>query len=147
MQASLNKCENLGIKTFAKQARNAFIAKILVFGWKNFNEKLILKYYNLNTISNSYILDKKFRKRSYHQNKFKNKYYHLRPNSYDIQNKRYNSNISVNKLDEYTINNLLIFDIDKNLLKKKQLFKFNFEKGKYQIDTKKLISFCIGQWN
>ncbi len=147
----LNKCENLGIKTFAKQARNAFIAKKILVSLvekKILTKKTYFKILsNLNTISNSYILDKKNLENGViTKTKFKNKYYHLRPNSYDIQNKRYNSNISVNKLDDYTINNLLIFDIDKNLLSKKETNSLNsiLKKENIKIDTKKLISFCIG---
>ena len=59
----LNKCKQLGIKTFAKQARNAFVAKKILISLvekKILSKKTYFKILgNLNTISNSYILDKK----------------------------------------------------------------------------------------
>lgn len=147
----LNKCKQLGIKTFAKQARNAFIAKKILVSLvekKILSKKTYFKILsNLNTISNSYILDKKNLEKGVISNtKFKNKYYHLRPNSYDIQNKRYNSIISVNKLDDFTINDLLIFDEDKSLLNKKETQSLNLilKRENIKIDSKKLITFCIG---
>ncbi len=147
----LKKCENLGIKTFAKQARNAFIAKKILVSLVD-NKILSKKTYfnilsNLNTISNQYVIDKnKLEKKTIKSLKFKRKYYHLRPNTYDIQNKRYNSKIAINKLDDLDIKDLLNFKIDKNLLKLKEIKSLDkiLSHEKIKINARKLISFCIG---
>ncbi len=115
-----DKLETLGIIPFAKFARYAFIGKKILISM--LKEKIIsINTYNtilsnINTISNDYVQDKKNLKlKKINQIEFDNLYYHLRPGSYDITSRRYNS-----KINAYNLG----FKIDKILdLKKKDATK------------------------
>ncbi len=146
------ECKIQGLIPFAKQARNAFIAKKILISLVDINVLSRKSYFNilskLKTISHDYILDQKnLDKKKIQSKKFINKYFHLRPNSYDISNKRYNEKISINKMDDNEINTLLNFDIKKldNLISVKeykminQLLKIN----RIETDTDNLLNFCI----
>lgn len=147
----LNKCRKLGIKAFAKQARNAFIAKKILLSLvkeKILNKKTYYKMLNnLNTISHEYITDKKkIEKNLIKNSSFIKKYFHLRPNSYNILNKRYSSKISPNNMNILEINNLLNYELDNKILSTKELNTLcrALKKNKIDINGKELISFCIG---
>lgn len=92
------KLEFLGLVPFSKYARYAFIGKIILISM--LKEKIIsVKTYNkilsnINTISNNYVNDKKNLKiKKINSTDFNTLYFHLRPGSYDIKSKRYNSKI------------------------------------------------------
>ena len=113
----LKKCKNLGLIPFSMQARNAFISKKILNSLVD--SKILSKssYFNilskLKTISHDYISDKeKLKNKKINKNNFNKKYFHLRPNSYDILNKRYEEAIKINKLDKDELNLLLNFNIN-----------------------------------
>ncbi len=149
----LKKCRNLGLIPFSMQARNAFISKKILNSLVD--SKILSKssYFNilskLKTISHDYISDKKkLKNKKINKNNFNKKYFHLRPNSYDILNKRYNETIKINKLDKDELNLLLNFKINNfdNLITKGEYKKLNLilKKNKISIDVKNLLSFFIG---
>jgi len=149
----LQKCKNLGLMPFSMQARNAFISKKILNSLVD--SKILSKssYFNilskLRTISHDYIFDKKkLKNKKINKNSFNKKYFHLRPNSYDILNKRYNEAIKINKLDGDQLNSLLNFKISNfnNLIKKNEYKKLNLilKKNKIDIDVENLLSFFIG---
>ncbi len=97
------KLEPLGIIPFAKFARYAFIGKTILISM--LKEKIIsINTYNkilsnISTVSNDYVKDKKKLKlNKINLTYFDNLYYHLRPGSYDIKSKRYNSKIKSYKI-------------------------------------------------
>tara|TARA_Y100000590_G_scaffold124094_1_gene141969 strand:+ start:1001 stop:3388 length:2388 start_codon:yes stop_codon:yes gene_type:complete len=149
----LKKCKNLGLIPFSMQARNAFISKKILNSLVD--SKILSKssYFNilskLKTISHDYISDKKkLKNKKINKNNFNKKYFHLRPNSYDILNKRYDETIKINKLDKDELNLLLNFKINNfdNLITKGEYKKLNLilKKNKISIDVKNLLSFFIG---
>jgi hypothetical protein len=146
------KCKTQGLITFAKQARNAFIAKKILISLTNINALSKKSYLNilnkLKSISHDYILDQKnIDNNKIQSKKFIKKYFHLRPNSYDISNKRYNEKISINEMSDNEINKLLNFDTKKidNLITLKENKKINelLQKNNIVTDTKNLLNFCI----
>ena len=148
----LSMCCSKGLIPFAKQARNAFIGKKILISLVD--TKILSKksYFNilskLETISHDYILDQKNLTNSKdNRKKFNKKYFHLRPNSYDISNKRYNEKILVNEMDYKEINKLLNFDIKKidKIISIKECKKINdlLKKNEIDIDVNNLLSFCI----
>ena len=148
----LEKCKEKGLIPFAKQARNAFIAKKILISLVDTNVLSKKSYFHilskLKTISHDYILDQKNSdKNKINSKKFTKKYFHLRPNSYDISNKRYNEKISVNEMDINEINNLLNFNNKKidNLITIKEHKKINklLQINKIDTDSNKLLNFCI----
>ena len=103
LQILSKKLEPLGIIPFAKFARYAFIGKTILISM--LKEKIIsINTYNeilsnISTISNDYVKDKKkLELNKINLNYFDNLYYHLRPGSYDIKSKRYNSKIKSYKI-------------------------------------------------
>ena len=148
----LSECSIQGLIPFAKQARNAFIAKKILISLVD--TKILSKksYFNilskLKTISHDYIIDQKTLDISKdNRKKFKKKYFHLRPNSYDISNKRYNEKISTNEMDYKEINKLLNFDVKKldKIISIKERKKINdaLKAEKIDIDADNLLNFCI----
>ena len=112
----LSKCRSKGLIPFAKQARNAFIGKKILISLVDTKVLSKKSYFNilskLKTISHDYILDQKnLDNNKIQSKKFIKKYFHLRPNSYDISNKRYKEKISINEMNDNEINILLNFDI------------------------------------
>ena len=151
-QKLLKECKTLGLIPFAKQARNAFIAKKILISLVD--TKILSKesYFHilskLETISHDYISDqKKLNDKKINSRKFTNKYFHLRPNSYDISNKRYNEKISTNEMNYNEINTLLSFDTKKidNLITASEYKKINnlLKVNKIEIDVSNLLNFCI----
>ena len=148
----LKKCKFLGLMPFSKQARNAFISKKILTSL--IKEGVLSKssYYkilsHLKTVSHDYIADqKKLKQRKINIIDFEKKYFHLRPNTYDIVNKRYNEKIMVNKIDDLDLEKILNFDFRdaEKLLTKKEFFRLSkiLKKEKINIDVKNLITFCI----
>lgn len=149
----LGKCKKLGLVPFAMQARNAFISKKILnslIDCQIINKSTYFKILSkLQTVSHDYIKEKKnFKKEISKKNKFNKKYYHLRPNSYDILNKRYISKIQENKLDKDQIQSLLNYkNIElKNILNKNENLKLNkaLKKNQINISVKNLLNFFIG---
>tara|TARA_A100000164_G_C21935829_1_gene788006 strand:- start:1145 stop:3523 length:2379 start_codon:yes stop_codon:yes gene_type:complete len=149
----LKKCRNLGLIPFSMQARNAFISKKILNSLVDSKVLSKSSYFNilskLKTISHDYISDKKkLLKKKINKNNFNKKYFHLRPNSYDILNKRYDEAIKINKLDKDELNLLLNFKVNNfdNLITKSEFKKLNLilKKNKISIDVKNLLSFFIG---
>jgi len=149
----LNQCRKLGLIPFSMQARNAFISKKILNSLVD--SKVLSKstYFNilskLKTISHDYISDKKkLKNKKIDKIYFNKKYFHLRPNSYDILNKRYDEIVKTNKLDNNELNLLLNFNLNNfnNLIKKNEYKKLNLilKKNKINIDAKNLLSFFIG---
>ena len=148
----LEECKKQGLIPFAKQARNAFIAKKILISLvdiKVLSKKSYFKILSkLKTISHDYISDQKNLDDNKIKSKtFKSKYFHLRPNSYDISNKRYNEKISVNEMNYNEINSLLNFDIKKidNIITLKEYKKINelLKINKIETDTNNLLNFCV----
>lgn len=148
----LNKCKNFGLMPFSMQARNAFISKKILNSL--IDSKILSKksYYkilgNLHTVSQDYISDKqKLKSKKINLINFNKKYYHLRPNSYDILNKRYINKIQINQLSENQLNSLLNFKIQnqKNFIIKKEFYKLEriLKKEKININAEKLLNFFI----
>ena len=151
-KALLEECKEQGLIPFAKQARNAFIAKKILISLVDINVLSKKSYFHilgkLKTISHDYILDQKnLDNNKINSKKFSKKYFHLRPNSYDISNKRYNEKISINEMDIHEINNLLNFDTKKiaNLITIKEHKKINelLQSNRIDTDTNNLLNFCI----
>ena len=148
----LEKCKILGLIPFSKQARNAFISKKIL---TSLVEKKILSktsYYNilskLKTVSHDHIIDQK----NLDNNKitiknFNKKYYHLRPNSYDILNRRNIEKISSYQLKDREIKKLLNYNFDniKNIITFEEYKRIQIllKKNKINIDVKNLLIFCI----
>jgi phosphohistidine swiveling domain-containing protein len=148
----LSKCCTKGLIPFAKQARNAFIGKKILISLVDTRVLSKKSYFNilskLETISHDYIIDQKILNNSMNgRKKFKKKYFHLRPNSYDILNKRYNEKISTNEMDYKEINKLLNFNVKKldKIISIKERKKINdtLKNDKIDIDVDNLLSFCI----
>jgi len=148
----LTKCKKQGVIPFAKQARNAFISKKILISLVDSKVLSKKSYFNilkkLETISHDYILDQKnLDLNKIKRRKFTKKYFHLRPNSYDISNKRYDEKILSNEMDHNEINRLLNFDIKKidNIITKKEYTKINtlLKKNKIETDVSNLLNFCI----
>ena len=148
----LGKCCSKGLIPFAKQARNAFIGKKILISLVDTKVLSKKSYFNilnkLETVSHDYILDQKNLDNSQdNKKKFNKKYFHLRPNSYDISNKRYNEKISVNEMDYREINKLLNFDVKRidKIISVHESKKINnlLKKNKIKIDVNNLLSFCI----
>ena len=146
------ECKTQGLIPFAKQARNAFIAKKILISLVDIKVLSRKSYFNilskLKTISHNYILDqKKLENNRIKSKEFIKKYFHLRPNSYDITNKRYNEKISINEISDNQINILLNFDIKKigNLISIKEYKRINelLKKNGIETDTNNLLNFCI----
>jgi len=146
------KCKEQGLLPFAKQARNAFIAKKILISLVDTNILSKKSYFHLlsklKTISHDYILDQKnVDINKVNSKKFIKKYFHLRPNTYDISNKRYNEKISINEIDINEISNLLDFETKKidTLITKKEHKKINklLQINKIDTDTNNLLNFCI----
>ena len=148
----LSKCCTKGLIPFAKQARNAFIGKKILISLVDTKVLSKKSYFNilskLETISHDYIIDQKILNNSMNgRKKFKKKYFHLRPNSYDILNKRYNEKISANEMDYKEINKLLNFDVKKinKIISIKESKKISdlLKTNKIDTDVNNLLSFCI----
>ena len=148
----LEKCKEQGLIPFAKQARNAFIAKKILISLVNIKALSKKSYFNilskLETISHDYISDqKKLDNNKISSKEFKKKYFHLRPNSYDISNKRYNEKISINEMNHNEINRLLNFDIKKidSIITAKEYQKIDelLKINEIETDTSELLNFCI----
>jgi len=148
----LEKCKTKGLIPFAKQARNAFISKKILISLVDINVLSKKSYYNilskLKTISHDYISDtKNLDNNRIHIKEFIKKYFHLRPNSYDISNKRYNEKISINEISDNEINKLLNFDTKRidNLISIKEHRKINrlLKINRIETDTSNLLNFCI----
>jgi phosphohistidine swiveling domain-containing protein len=146
------ECKTQGLIPFAKQARNAFIAKKILISLVDINVLSKKSYFNilskLKTISHDYILDQKnLDNNKIQSKKFIKKYFHLRPNSYDISNKRYKEKISINEMNDNEINILLNFDIKRkdNLITLKEYKNINslLKKNRIETDTSNLLNFCI----
>ena len=142
-------CKKKGILPFAKLARNAFIAKKILGSFVELKKLSKNSYYNilgnLSTVSNDYIFDHKNIKKN--RNFLKRKYYHLRPNSYDILNKRYKSEIKSYELKKDELNHVLNLDLKelKYLIKntEEENIKNLLKKNKFNFNTKHLINFCM----
>ncbi len=90
----INDCKNLGILPFSILARQAFIATTLVNSFKNLkilNEREIQEFFkSIKTITSEMIDELNLiKKKKNNIIKFKKKYGHLRPGTYDIMSKRY----------------------------------------------------------
>ena len=147
-----NKCKNYGLMPFAMQARNAFISKKILNSL--IDSKILSKssYYKvlgkLHTVSHDYISDKQnLKSKKINLIDFNKKYYHLRPNSYDISNKRYINKIQTNQLSENQLNSILNFKIknQQNFISSKELYKLDriLKIQKININAKKLLNFFI----
>ena len=146
------KCKEQGILPFAKQARNAFIGKKILISLLETKALSKKSYFNilkqLETISHDYILDQnKLDKNKITKIEFRKKYFHLRPNSYDISNKRYHEKILSNKMNYEEINALLNFNvknIDKIITKNEyRKIKDLLKKNKLETNVNDLLNFCI----
>ena len=148
----LKKCKTQGIIPFAKQARNAFIAKKILISLVDINALSKKSYFNilnkLQTVSHDYISDQKILNKNKIKSKnFREKYFHLRPNSYNISNKRYDEKILPNEIDYNEINILLNFDIKKidNIITIKEYKKIHdlLKVNKIKTNVNNLLNFCI----
>ena len=149
----IEKCKNLGLFIFSKQARNAFISKKIL---NSLVENKILErssYFKilkkLKTVSHEYISDQNsLQKNRLKMSDFNKKYYHLRPNSYDISNKRYNTSIRPNQISDKQINNLLDYNLKnvKNIISAREYKKLSLalKVNKINVNVKNLLTFCIG---
>jgi len=98
----LDGCKNHGTVQFSRLARLAFIGKIILKSL--LNKKVINKdlydsfMESITTVSTEFERDfRLLKKRAISKEKFIKKYYHLRPGTYDITSKRYESNIKLLK--------------------------------------------------
>ena len=149
----LEKCKISGLVPFSKQARNAFISKKILSSLVD-NDILSKSSYlkilsKLKTVSHDFISDQnKLKINKIKKNEYENKYFHLRPNTYDLLNKRYNENILEHKIPEEQLNLLLNHDFKnvERLITKKEFTKLNLilKRKKIKTDVHNLLSFCIG---
>ena len=148
----LEKCKYLGLMPFSKQARNAFISKKILTSLIDTGILSKSSYYkilsHLKTVSHDYISDqKRLRRKKINIRDFEKKYYHLRPNTYDIVNKRYNEKIMINKIENFELEKILNFDFKnpEKLLTRQEFLKLSkvLKKEKINIDVKNLLIFCI----
>ena len=148
----LEKCKNLGLIPFAKQARNAFISKKILISLVD--KKILSKssYFKilskLKTVSHDHITDQKnLDKNKITIKNFNKKYFHLRPNSYDILNRRNIEKISCNELEDRDINKLLNYNFQNvnDIITFKEFKKIHYllKKNKINIDVNNLLIFCI----
>ena len=148
----LEKCKNLGLIPFAKQARNAFISKKILISLVD--KKILSKssYFKilskLKTVSHDHIIDQKnLDKNKITIKNFNKKYFHLRPNSYDILNRRNIEKISCNELEDRDINKLLNYNFqnvnDIITFKEFKKIRYLLKKNKINIDVNNLLIFCI----
>ena len=103
----------------------------------------------LKTVSHEYISDQNsLQKNRLKMSDFNKKYYHLRPNSYDISNKRYNTSIRPNQISDKQINNLLDYNLKnvKNIISAREYKKLSLalKVNKINVNVKNLLTFCIG---
>ena len=149
----LEKCKISGLIPFSKQARNAFISKKILTSLVDNNILSKSSYFKilskLKTVSHDFISDQnKLRLNKMKQNDYQNKYFHLRPNTYDLLNKRYNENIQEHKIPDEQLNLLLNYDFKNvgRLITKKEFTKLNLilKRKKINTDVNNLLSFCIG---
>ncbi len=146
----VKECKIKGILPFAKLARSAFIAKKILnslVDLKVLSKKSYFKILsNLSTVSNDYIYDHSSKKRR-DKDYLTKKYYHLRPNSYDILNKRYNGKINVYQLDKRVLDELIEIknkNIDLLITKKeKQNINSTIKSHKFKFSVNHLINFCL----
>ncbi len=148
----LEKCKYLGLMSFSKQARNAFISKKILTSFIEIGALSKSSYYkilsHLKTVSHDYISDqKKLKLKKINKSDFEKKYFHLRPNTYDILNKRYNEKIMVNKISDQELEKILSFNTKniEKLLTDKEFSALSkiLNKEKIKIDVKDLLNFCI----
>ena len=137
---------------FAKQARNAFISKKILISLVD--KKILSKssYFKilskLKTVSHDHITDQKnLDKNKITIKNFNKKYFHLRPNSYDILNRRNIEKISCNELEDRDINKLLNYNFqnvnDIITFKEFKKIRYLLKKNKINIDVNNLLIFCI----
>jgi len=135
----IEDCKKYGTSAFAGLARAAFISIDILRSFVEHkilsSEDLALFFNSLETVTKSTIDDVK----KLSKNKFKEKYGHLRPNSYDINSKNYSEGYN------------LYFESKKNIKSiRKNNFKFNYsqkekinnflKKNKLNISTAQLLS-------
>ncbi len=148
----MNLCRENGIIPFAKFARNAFIAKKILISFielnilKKSSYAKILK--ELKTISHDYITDKKnLSLKKLNKKVFTRKYFHLRPGSYDILSKRYDSKLLRNELNDNEIKKILSLDLKNinKLLSKKEISSIDkiLKNNHFSINCEGLINYCI----
>ena len=149
----LEKCKISGLIPFSKQARNAFISKKILTSLVDNNILSKSSYFKilseLKTVSHDFISDQnKLRLNKMKKNDYQNKYFHLRPNTYDLLNKRYKENIQEHKIPDEQLNLLLNHDFKnvESLITKKEFTKLNLilKRKKIKTDVNNLLSFCIG---
>lgn len=137
-----------GVIPFSIYARYAFIGKKYLISLKK--KKIISEksYYNLinsiKTITSDYVsLEKKLKKNNKYKLQFENYFYHLRPGTYDIKIKRYNSSISPRELKN--INHILDYKSKKINLSNKELNKINnfLKDDKINLNINDLLNFCL----
>ena len=148
----MNLCRENGVIPFAKFARNAFIAKKILISFVELNiltkktyAKILTK---LKTISHDYINDKKNLKlKKIDKNLFIRKYFHLRPGSYDILSKRYNSKLLKNELNYTEIEKILNLDLKNvnKILSKKEFNNIDkiLKENHFTLNCEDLINYCI----
>ena len=144
----MNLCRENGVIPFAKFARNAFIAKKILISFVELNiltKKTYAKILTeLKTISHDYINDKKNLKlKKIDKNLFIRKYFHLRPGSYDILSKRYNSKLLKNELNYTEVEKILNLDFKNvnKILSKKEIVNIDkiLKKNHFTLNCEDLI--------
>ena len=147
LQSLIKNIKKNGIIPFSIYARYAFIGKKFLnslFEKKIIRKTSYLKLINsINSITAFYINLEKNKKTNKNKRLFENYFYHLRPGTYDINVKRYNSSLKIRRIKK--INELLSlkFEIPKINESDKKNIDIFLKKNNFTFGHNELIKFCL----
>ena len=136
-----------GIIPFSIYARYAFIGKKFLnslFEKKIISKISYIKLINsINSITTFYINLQKIRKTDKNKKIFDNYFYHLRPGTYDINIKRYNSSLKTRRIEK--INELLSLELKIPRIEERDKKNINLflKKNNFTLNYNQLIKFCL----